>query len=219
MSSSLQDVFDAPAYGCSQAAHYVGLPSGTLRDWISENGLIQTPQPNILSFNNLAEAHIVKAMRRVHGLSLQGIRKALHELSQLRKNSHPLLEETFETDGINLFIHDQNEVVNLSQRGQREFRQFLSLYLRRIERDDAGKVTRLYPFVVADRENEPRNISISPTVAFGKPVLAGTGISTSVIVGRFNARDSIADLAHEYDVEPAVLEDAIRWEMSKGEAA
>jgi uncharacterized protein (DUF433 family) len=219
MDSTLQSVFDTPAYSCPQAAHYVGLPNGTLRDWIGESGLIQTPQPNILSFNNLAEAHIVKAMRRVHGLSLQGIRKALHELSQLRQSSHPLLEEKFETDGINLFIHDQNEIVNLSQRGQREFRQFLSLYLRRIERNDVGKVTRLYPFIVADREGEPRNISISPTVAFGKPVLAGTGISTSVIVGRFNARDSIADLAREYDVEPAVLEDAIRWEMSKGQAA
>jgi uncharacterized protein (DUF433 family) len=56
-------------------------------------------------------------------------------------------------------------------------------------------------------------------VSFGKPVLAGTGISTSVIVGRFNARDSVSDLAREYGVATAVLEDAIRWEMNKGKAA
>ncbi|HEX3966418.1 MAG TPA: DUF433 domain-containing protein, partial [Edaphobacter sp.] len=97
--------------------------------------------------------------------------------------------------------------------------EFVSLYLHRIQRDDRGRVARLYPFVVADRESEPKNISISPTVSFGKPVLAGTGISTSVIVGRFNARDSVADLAREYNVMPAVLEDAIRWEMNKGKAA
>ena len=60
---------------------------------------------------------------------------------------------------------------------------------------------------------------ISPVVSFGKPVLAGTGISTSVIVGRFNARDSIQDLAKEYSVSPAMLEDAIRWEMNQGKAA
>ena len=47
----------------------------------------------------------------------------------------------------------------------------------------------------------------------------GTGISTSVIAGRFTARDSIRDLAAEYQVDIAILEDAIRWEMSKGKAA
>ena len=63
------------------------------------------------------------------------------------------------------------------------------------------------------------SISISPVISFGKPVLAGTGISTSVIVGRFNARDSVEDLAREYGVSSLVLEDAIRWEMNKGKAA
>jgi uncharacterized protein (DUF433 family)/DNA-binding transcriptional MerR regulator len=219
MDSHTQDVFDTPAYSCLQAAHYVGVPSHTLRRWIGEDGLIVTSVASALSFNNLAEAHILKAMRKVHGLSLQGIRKALRELAQLRQSAHPLLDETFETDGVNLCIRDQDEVINLSQRSQREFREFVSLYLHRIQRDDRGRVARLYPFVVADRESEPKNISISPTVSFGKPVLAGTGISTSVIVGRFNARDSVADLAREYNVMPAVLEDAIRWEMNKGKAA
>jgi uncharacterized protein (DUF433 family) len=214
-----QSVFDTPAYSCLQAAHYVGVPSHTLRRWIGEDGLILTPAPCALSFNNLTEAHILKAMRKVHGLSLQGIRKALRELAHLRQSAHPLLDEAFETDGINLCIRDQDEVINLSQRSQREIREFVSLYLHRIQRDDTGRVARLYPFIVADSENEPKNISISPTVSFGKPVLAGTGISTSVIVGRFNARDSVADLAREYNVMPAVLEDAIRWEMNKGKAA
>ncbi len=219
MDYAFQNVFDTPAYSCLQAAHYVGVPNHTLRRWVGEDGLISTPAPNALSFNNLAEAHIVKAMRKVHGLSLQGIRKALFELAQLRQSPHPLLDETFETDGVNLCIRDEDGVVNLSQKCQTEFREFVSLYLHRIQRDDAGRVARLYPFVVADLPNEPRHISISPTVSFGRPVLAGTGISTAVIVGRFNARDSVADLAREYDVDPAVLEDAIRWEMNKGKAA
>jgi uncharacterized protein (DUF433 family) len=158
-------------------------------------------------------------MRRVHKLSLQGIRRALLELAKFHKTDHPLLDETFETDGVNLCIRFNNEVINLSQRSQREIREFVALYLRRVNRDDSGRVTRLYPFVVTEDESEPRHISISPTVSFGKPVLAGTGISTSVIVGRFNARDSVADLAREYDVAPAVLEDAIRWEMNRGKAA
>jgi len=56
-------------------------------------------------------------------------------------------------------------------------------------------------------------------IAFGRPVLADTGISTAVIAGRFMADDSITDLAQEYAVEIGALEDAIRWEMLKGKAA
>jgi uncharacterized protein (DUF433 family) len=219
MASAIQNVFDTPAYSCVQAAHYIGVPYQTLRGWTGGDGLIDTPAPGALSFNNLAESHILKAMRKVHGLSLQAIRKALDELAQFRQTAHPLLDESFETDGESLCIRDNEDVVNLSQRSQREFREFVPLYLRRITRDDSGRVARLYPFVVAEKESEPKSISISPTVSFGKPVLAGTGISTSVIVGRFNARDSVADLAREYDVAPAVLEDAIRWEMNRGKAA
>lgn len=214
-----KSVFDTPAYSCLQAAHYIGIPSHTLRRWIGEDGLIATLNPSAVSFNNLAEAHVLKSMRRVHGLSLQKIRKALQELARVRKTAHPLLDETFETDGVDLCIREQDEVINLSQHRQREIREFVSLYLQRIERNDAGRATRLYPFVVADHETEPRTISISPRISFGRPVLADTGISTSVIVGRFNARDSVADLAREYDVAPAVLEDAIRWEMNRGRAA
>ena len=158
-------------------------------------------------------------MRKVYGLSMQGIRKALRELAELRQTAHPLLDETFETDGVDLCIRDRDDVINLSRRSQREFREFVSLYLHRIQRDDAGRVARLYPFIVTESAVEPKSISISPAVSFGKAVLTGTGISTSVIVGRFNARDSIEDLAREYQVPAAVLEDAIRWEMTKGRAA
>ena len=214
-----QSVFDIPAYSGPQAAHYVGVPYHTLRRWISDPLLIATPAPNALSFNNLAEAHMLRAMRKVHRISLQGIRKALDELSRLRNTSHPLLDETFETDGVDLCIREEGRVINLSKSCQEEFREFVSLYLNRISRDEIGQVTHLFPFLLSDARDEPKHISISPKVSFGRPVLSGTGISTSVIAGRFTARDSVHDLAAEYEIDPVVLEDAIRWEMLKGKAA
>jgi len=215
----LQPAAEAPAYSVSQAAHYVGVPVATLRDWVGAKGLITLSQPNNLSFINLAEAHILRAMRRNHHLSMQGIRKALSELGRLRKTSHPLLDESFSTDGINLCIEEEERIVNLTQKLQTEIREFVALYLQRIERDANGQATKLYPFVSGENADEPRHISISPTISFGKPVLAGTGISTAVIAGRFAARDSIDVLAEEYDINKQILEDAIRWEMLKGKAA
>jgi uncharacterized protein (DUF433 family) len=218
MNTQAEDVFELPAYGCNEAARYIGLPYHTLRLWVSDTGLIRTPAPNILSWNNLAEAHVLKAMRKVHGLSMQGIRKALRELENVRATRHPLLDESFETDGVNLCIREEDRVINLSRHRQQEIKDFVTIYLHRIKRN-RGVATYLFPFVVADTADEPKSISISPKVSFGKPVLAGTGVSTSVIVGRFKARDSISDLAREYEVSESVLEDAVRWELGRAEAA
>jgi uncharacterized protein (DUF433 family) len=218
MTDQIQDVFELPAYGCNEAAKYIGLPSYTLRQWISDAGLIRTPAPNVLSWNNLTEAHVLKAMRKVHGLSMQGIRKALKELENLRASPHPLLAENFETDGVNLCIREEDRIINLSRHRQQEIKDFVAIYLNRIGRD-RGVATRLFPFIVSDAQDEPQSISISPKISFDKPVLAGTGVSTSVIVGRFKSRDSIADLAREYEVSEAILEDAVRWELGRAEAA
>ena len=209
---------DTPAYSSSQAAHYVALPDATLRSWTGPGGLIVTPAPNILSFNNLAEAHILKAMRRRHSLPMQRLRRALDTLATVRKTAHPLLDEKFSTDGIDLYISEGEDVLNLTRSLQRALRDVVALYLERVE-IESGAASKLYPFIARELPQEPRSISISPTVSFGRPVLDGTGISTAVVAGRFAARDSLADLAQEYDVPSQVLEDAIRWEMLKGKAA
>ena len=217
--ASSTDIFDVPTYTCRQAAQYIGVSYPMLLRWTNEAGLIATPAPGGLSFNNLAEAHVLSAMRKDHKIPLQRIRRGLEELAAMRQSDHPLLDQSFETDGLDLCIREEDDIINLSRKGQREFREFVSLYLHRIERGPDGRISRLYPFVVDARRDEPRSIVISPVISFGRPVLAGTGISTSVIVGRFNARDSIQDLAREYSVSPALLEDAIRWEMNQGKAA
>lgn len=222
MTHPLQVAYDRPTYSVSQAAQYVDLPVATLRSWVGPVGLIQTPEPNNLSFNNLAEAHILKAMRRNHRMSMQGIRKALSSLSELRKTEHPLLDEKFMTDGISLCIEEEDKIVNLNRELQTEIREFAEIYLARIEREN-GRAARLYPFISKvtslEAADEPKHISISPTISFGRPVLVGTGIATSVIAGRFSARDTLDDLAKEFGVEKSTLEDAIRWEMLKGKAA
>ncbi|SEG44417.1 Uncharacterized conserved protein, DUF433 family [Bryocella elongata] len=211
-------MYDAPAYSVVQAAHYVGLPTATLRDWVGPRGLIMTPKPKNLSFNNLAEAHVLRAMRRHHKLPMQGIRKALEQLALIHGTPHPLLDESFRTDGVSLCIEEEGRVVNLTRKLQTEMREFVDLYCDRIQRQD-GQAAKLYPFIKNESADAPRHISISPVIAFGRPVLADTGISTAVIAGRFMADDSITDLAQEYAVEIGALEDAIRWEMLKGKAA
>ena len=60
---------------------------------------------------------------------------------------------------------------------------------------------------------EPRTIVIDPYVSFGRPVLAGTGIATSVIAQRYKAGESIAELAEDYGRSSPEIEEAIRCEL------
>jgi len=67
--------------------------------------------------------------------------------------------------------------------------------------------------VMQARPSEPKLILMNPAVGFGKPVIAGTGIATAVVASRFNARESVDDLASEYGVTPKQIEEAVRWEQ------
>ena len=123
----MPSLLDQPAYSCLQAAQYAGVSYATLRGWAGPEGLIVPAVEGGFSFNNLAEAHVLKAMRQGHKLPLQRIRKALKQLAAIRKTDHPLLDQSFETDGVDLCIRDEEGITNLSQHSQKEFRDH-SLY-------------------------------------------------------------------------------------------
>lgn len=197
-------------YSSVEAAQYLRLKLEDVRRWVGE-GIVRSPGPGI-SFLNLLELHILKGLRREFRLPLQRIRRALEEYSETEYYEHPFLDPRLETDGIHLFLHDGDEYLNLNRPGQRGIPQILSTYLQRIYRLANGEF-QFFPFIVGEDAQEPRTIQMSPNIAFGRPVLAQTGIATDVIAGRFRARDSIADLAEEYGVSPALIEDAVRWEL------
>jgi uncharacterized protein (DUF433 family) len=203
-------------YSSVEAALYLRLKSADVRHWAGE-GLICAPAAGI-SFINLLELHVLKGLRREFGLPFQRIRRALEEYSQTEHADHPLLDPRLETDGVHLFLHDGEEYLNLNRPRQRGIPQILSTYLRRIDRLENNEF-RFFPFIVAENPQEPRTIEMSPNVAFGRPVLANTGIATDVIAGRFRARDSVSDLAEEYGVPVAMIEDAVRWELPQLNAA
>lgn len=92
-------------------------------------------------------------------------------------------------------------------------RQLLEAHLERIERDPEGVPLRLYPFIRGKDSEEPKFIVIDPHMAFGKPSLKGTTITTSLIAGRFQAGESLEELAAEYDRSQAEIEEAIRCEL------
>jgi uncharacterized protein (DUF433 family) len=217
-------MMETPIYGVAEAAQYLRVPQNTLVYWVKGGGSVPpliklaSMEPSRLSFSNLLECYMLSSMRAIYDVRIPKVRKALTNLAKYVQHKHPLIEQAFQTDRRDLFIEHLGSIVNLSKHEQILMPGVMELYLERIERDPKG-LFKLYPFVMERKPGEPKLIQINPAVGFGKPVISGTGISTAVVASRFNARESIDDLASEYGVEPRKIEEAIRWEQTTAASA
>lgn len=222
-----QDPRELPSYTLVEAAHYLLIPVATIRSWVFGryyptragrrrfHPIIVLPDKHrpLLSFMNLVEAHVLNAVRRQHNVRLQKVRIALDYLKTQFPSKHPLAEQKFETDGLDLFIEQYGKLINISRDGQLAVRNLIQTYLRRIERDPKGAPIRLYPFTRARVPEEPKAVMIDPYVSFGRPVLAGTGIATAVVAERYKAGESVDELADDYGRRRSEIEEAIRCEL------
>ena len=206
---------EIPAYGIIEVADYLRVPRKTVEYWVAggKSPLIQAPSisPPRFTFMNLLECHILSAMRW-KGVKVEKVRRALEYIGREWPSKHPLLDQLFETDGVDLFISRlPDEIINVSRQGQLGFKGILEAFLERIELDTSRIAAKFIPFAEEKKPGEPKMIEINPSVAFGRPVIAGTGITADVIAGRFAARESVAALAEEYERPPGEIEEAIRW--------
>jgi uncharacterized protein (DUF433 family) len=232
-SISISDPRLAPAYTPAEAAHYLRMPQETLRSWIHGRSyvaegrskrslaLIQLDDPSrkYFSFINLVEAHVLAAMRRRHGVKLPKVRSALDYIRKQFKIERPLIDQAFQTDGLDLFVEHYGDLVNVSREGQKAMKDLIAAYLQRIDRDRVGMPIQLYPFTrdsesASTPKDDPRVIVMNPSVSFGRPVIIGTGIPVSAIYERYRAGDSVADLAKDFRLNISAVEEAIRCEAA-----
>jgi uncharacterized protein (DUF433 family) len=209
-----RDPRDVPTYSIREAASYMRLPPTTLRQWVSGGARViplAGGRPPLLSFWNLVEAYVLAALRRRHRVPLQRVRKALRFVERELDTERPLIEQEFLTDGLDLFVEYYGKLVNASRAGQTEMRSLLEASLERVERDPRGLAERLFPWT---REpGEPREVEIDPRRAFGKLVIAGTGIPTAVIADRLRAGETLGHLAKDYNLKLDQVGAALRWEL------
>ena len=222
---------DIPRYGIKEAARCFGMSVATLDSWVNGRTyptstgrkifapLIPLAEPGLLSFYNLVETHILLSTRRKFLVEMPAIRRAIDYVRKTYPSPHPLLSESFLTDGKDLFVKKieklAEQTINLSRWGQLGFGSVLDLYLRRIERDEKGLPAKLFPIRMnwsGDIGAEPpRVVVIDPAISSGRPVVNGTGVMTDIIVGRFNSGEGIESLADDYGLKVAQVEEVIRY--------
>ncbi len=222
------DPRDVPIYQLAEAARYLGLSAATLRSWVVGRSyprgegeaffepLIDLPDPSNsrLSFTNLVEAHVLRALRAKHRVPMREVRQAL-EYAQGKCNIQRLLvsRELRAAPG-NLFLDRYGSLINLGKSGQLAIRRVLDAYLGRLDRDVEGLPLRLYPFTPEQNLAGPKRIVIDPRVSFGRPVLVDHGISTGAIVDRIDAGESVQAVADDYGLTDDEVAEAIVYERA-----
>ncbi|MFL6193353.1 MAG: DUF433 domain-containing protein [Thermoanaerobaculia bacterium] len=209
----------------AQAAEYLGLSETTLRQWVLgrpypvkagsdfSEPLIRLPEPGrpLLSFTNLVEAYVLASLRRKHQIKMGKIRLALSYLEDELGSEHPLATEQLESAGGSLFLKKYGQLIDLPESGQIAIEEVLKPYLKRIDHDKAGLAVRLFPVRRSADAFSPKVVVIDPEIAFGRPTVAGRGVSVAILVDRFRAGESMADLAEDYDLNPQQVEEAILY--------
>ncbi len=221
-----QDPRDIPIYSFPEAAHYLRLPYSTLRSWVVGRDYpvragtarfepvirLSDPTAPALSFTNLVEAHVLRGARRDHGIAIRKVRAAVAYVRQRMGVDRPLAHVQFETDGVDLFVEKMGRLVNASDSQQQTLLEEMRGHLRRIERDAEGGLARLFLFTRGRGLDQPRVVVADPRVQFGRPVLAGTGVPTTILLGRYLAGESMDELAADYQCDRLMIEEAIRCE-------
>lgn len=222
-----QDLRQLPAYAISEAAGYLQLPASTLRSWfLGQRNYdahrtarffkpvidIADQKKKQLSFINLVEAFVLAGIRRDHEVPLPKVRKALDYVRRSFGTRRPLAEEQFETDGADLFVEKYGELVGVSQEGQLQMREMIRDRLKRVCRDLKGLPEKIILFPAAEAGEGRADVVIDPKRSFGRPVLDGLGVRTTVVFERFMAGDNVELLARDYAVPAQAVQDAIRCE-------
>ena len=226
--SAAIDFRNQPAYSLSEAAHYLRLSPGTLRSWIvgrpystAAGRRVFAPllrparkEPPTLSFLNLIEGHVLRALRTEHGVPVPAVRRALAYAEKELGIERLLLHQDLMTDAGRIFLERYGELIDLSNSGQLALRKMLQAHLRRVEWDARSLPVRLYPFLSSDGVTDGRPISIDPQVAFGRPVVQRAGVSTHTIAERIDAGESVSDIAADYDLTETEIEQAVLYERA-----
>ncbi len=219
-------------YSISEAARCISAPYSTISRWAVGPGTrasllnIPSKKPNLISFMNLTELHLLCTIRREHKISTQKIFSAIEYLkkygkSEDEKNYPPVCSRLHVyRDRRDLFVRHLGVLAETSRSGQIAMHDLIGLALDRIELDEKGHPAKFYPFTrYSIRENPPRKIVIDPQISFGRPVISGTGISMNIVAGRYKDGESIRSLSKDYGCSTQDIEEAIRVELQPDVAA
>jgi len=215
-------VLDREVYGMAEAARLLGLRTAArLRGWI--DGYKKYPpvirlEPtgsDLVTWGEFVEARYLAEYRMRHNIPLQRLRPAILALREEFKVRYPLAYAAPYLDVANreLLLRLQEEAglgrrlapLVVIRNNQLVLAEPAESFVAQADfASDDGPVERLWPL------DKTHPVVIDPLRSFGAPSVRG--VRTENIYELFQADESIESIATAYDLEPADVEAASRFE-------
>jgi uncharacterized protein (DUF433 family) len=210
-----------PAYTIAEAARFLSMPSPTLRSWFAGikghfKSVIrwEEPRDHRLSFANLVEAHVLRALRTKHGISMPDVRTAIRYVEDREGIDRLLLDPRLRAAAGRLFLQKYADLIELAPSAQHVIEKALEQYLVAVVQDPQGVPIKLYPWIPDPLAGPRTSVLIDPRVSFGRPITAIRGITTAVLADQFDAGATIDELAEDYALPAQAIEDALAFERA-----
>jgi uncharacterized protein (DUF433 family) len=221
------DPAEMPRYTRVDAGRATGVPASTVGVWVhgmrftSKKGVagryepvVRLPDPRDprLSFNNLLEVNVLRALREVHEVRLQSVREAVENAKRDHDIDRLLIHPNLTASGGRLFLDYYFQLVDLSNSKQLAMRSILEHSLSRVEVDKELR-TIFFPFA-RYMPRDARPILVSPYISFGNALIERRGVSTFAIRSRFDAGEDKAAIIEDYELGDDEFEEAILYEAA-----
>ena len=227
MKRSDRQLLGVGLYGVAEAGRLTNMPSRRVRRWLAgytytSRGRSRRSPPvwrrqledrgadMTLGFLDLMEIRFVNAFR-TRGVSWKTIRTASLRASEVLRTTHPFCTHEFLTNGREIFLElmlsdEERGLLELSK-GQHVFREFLLPYLHNVDIVDQVP-RRWWPM------GKDHRVVLDPARRLGKPIVSKEGVRTLVLSEAFAVEKSFDTVAAWYEVEPASVREAVRYEES-----
>ena len=209
------------AYTLPDAARLLGLPVVKLRSWvrgIAQEGARRLPAGSFVSradgrdrnvdFYTLIELFTLAELREL-GVSMKTLRLSRDELTKRFATPYPFALQGLLTDGRRMLKElGTDTLLELGTGGQSAFEAVIAPFCHRLDFDTSSHLAaRYFPL---GREVP---VVVSPTHAFGRPVIVGTNLPTETIASLVRGGESLDDIASEYQLSRDCIEHAWRFEQ------
>jgi uncharacterized protein (DUF433 family) len=210
-----------PIYSFSETDYLAGATHGTTRRWIKGYSYMRhgerieqppvTPRDETVSaasFLDLLEVVVIGRFKKA-GFSLNAVRDIVTDCQELLGLPRPLVQLKFKTDGREVFIDQGETLLGIGRRKRLlAWNEVLEPFLAELDYAE-GWAERWWPL------GHEQPILIDPDYGFGRPVVAGSGVRTEVILERVRAGELPDEIARDFNLKPLEVHRAIQYETTR----
>ncbi|MCH8831109.1 MAG: DUF433 domain-containing protein [Chloroflexi bacterium] len=202
-----------PLYTFKEAAHLAHVSSSTVRNWLlgrnRQPPLFSAPQMPMVSFLQLIEIIVAANFRKAERVSYDRVQRAHLNARTIYGLEFPFAQETLEVIGGHIVRRLHEDPPDQSLQALDEPTQWTM----------PGLVLDVMAQIGYERElaaqwfpaGKSLPIVVDPRVSSGVPTIVGRGVTIQVIHKRFVSGQRLEFIAHDFELEPIIVEEAVRY--------